>query len=231
MIVSSSVGSIAATQPIGTFRPFVGFPFWFVGGAHNDAFALRDSLRISDSRRIGRCRAARNRCRQRGAITTSIARKRTYKSDTDQDSDPSGPRPFLPREIDGKFGDNLKKALLAFAATQGLNSKGELTGEIWQKLTATNSDPVLTKYTISNDDVGGPFVHSIPTQLEKKKDLPILAYTSPREKLAEKFHMSEELLSALNPKQKFDTANETIIVADVAKNVAPERATRVEVDK
>jgi len=90
---------------------------------------------------------------------------------------------------------------------------------------------VLTKYTISNDDVGGPFVHSIPTKLEKKKDLPVLAYTSPREKLAEKFHMSEELLSALNPKQKFDIANETIIIADVAKNVAPERATRVEVDK
>ena len=61
---------------------------------------------------------------------------------------------FSPGEIDGKFGDNLKKALLAFAATQGLNSKGELTDEIWQKLTATNSDPVLTKYTISNDDVG-----------------------------------------------------------------------------
>jgi len=138
---------------------------------------------------------------------------------------------FSPGEIDGKFGDNLKKALLAFAATQGLNSKGELTDEIWQKLTATNSDPVLTKYTISNDDVGGPFVQSIPTKLEKKKDLPVLAYTSPREKLAEKFHMSEEFLSALNPKQKFDIANETIIVADVAKNVAPERATRVEVDK
>jgi len=138
---------------------------------------------------------------------------------------------FSPGEIDGKFDDNLKKALLAFAATQGLNSKGELTDEIWQKLTATNSDPVLTKYTISNDDVGGPFVQSIPTKLEKKKDLPVLAYTSPREKLAEKFHMSEEFLSALNPKQKFDIANETIIVADVAKNVAPERATRVEVDK
>ena len=50
---------------------------------------------------------------------------------------------FTPGEIDGKFGDNLKKALLAFAATQGLNSKGELTDEIWQKLTSTNSDPVL----------------------------------------------------------------------------------------
>ncbi|MGA9051339.1 MAG: L,D-transpeptidase [Pseudolabrys sp.] len=112
-----------------------------------------------------------------------------------------------------------------------MNSKGELTDEIWQKLTATSSDPVLTKYTLSTDDVGGPFVHSIPSKLEEMKDLPALAYTSPREKLAEKFHMSQELLSALNPKQKFVSANETIIVADVAGNDAPERAARVEVDK
>ena len=89
---------------------------------------------------------------------------------------------FSPGEIDGKFGDNFKKALVAFAAAQGLNSKGELTDEIWQKLTATSPEPVLTKYTISNDDVGGPFVHSIPPKLEKMKDLPVLAYTSPREK-------------------------------------------------
>ena len=138
---------------------------------------------------------------------------------------------FSPGEIDGKFGDNFKKALMAFATAQGLNSNGELTDEIWQKLTATSSDPVLTKYTISDDDVSGPFVHSIPTKLEKMKDLPVLAYTSPREKLAEKFHMSQELLSALNAKQKFDTANETIIVANIAENAAPEKATRVEVDK
>ena len=138
---------------------------------------------------------------------------------------------FSPGEIDGKFGDNFKKALMAFAAARGFNSKGELTDEIWQKLTAVSSEPALTKYTISNDDLGGPFVHSIPTKLEKMKDLPVLAYTSPREKIAEKFHMSPELLSALNPKQKFDTANETIVVANIPENDAPERATRVEVDK
>ena len=138
---------------------------------------------------------------------------------------------FSPGEIDGKFGDNFKKALIAFAAAQGLNSRGELTDQMWQKLTAMSSEPVLTKYTISNDDVRGPFVNSIPTKLEKMKDLPVLAYTNPREKIAEKFHMSQELLSALNPKQKFETANETTVVANVMQNDAPKRAARVEVDK
>lgn len=138
---------------------------------------------------------------------------------------------FSPGEIDGKFGDNFKKALIAFAAAQGLNSRGELTDQMWQKLTATSSEPVLTKYTISNDDVRGPFVNSIPTKLEQMKDLPVLAYTSAREKIAEKFHMSQGLLSALNSKQKFETANETIVVANVVQNDAPKRAARVEVDK
>lgn len=138
---------------------------------------------------------------------------------------------FSPGEIDGKFGDNFKKALIAFAAAQGLNSRGELTDQLWQKLTATSSEPVLTKYTISNDDVRGPFVNSIPTKLEQMKDLPVLAYTSAREKIAEKFHMSQGLLSALNSKQKFETANETIVVANVVQNDASKRAARVEVDK
>ena len=138
---------------------------------------------------------------------------------------------FSPGEIDGKFGDNFKKALIAFAAAQGLNSRGELTDQMWQKLTATSSEPVLTKYTISNDDVRGPFVNGIPTKLEQMKDLPVLAYTSAREKIAEKFHMSQGLLSALNSKQKFETANETIVVANVVQNDASKRAARVEVDK
>ena len=42
---------------------------------------------------------------------------------------------FSPGEIDGEVGDNFKKALAAFAAAQGLHSNGELTAELWEKLT------------------------------------------------------------------------------------------------
>ena len=65
------------------------------------------------------------------------------------------------------------------------------------------------------------------------KNLPKLGFTSPREGLAEKFHMSEQLLAALNPGQRFDRAGESIIVVDTgsAEAGAPSRADRVEVDK
>jgi len=138
---------------------------------------------------------------------------------------------FSPGEIDGKNGDNLKKALTAFAAAQNLEPGDRLTEDLWQKLTATSTEPVLTEYAISDDDLRGPFLDKVPTKLEEMKDLPSLGYKRPREKLAEKFHMSEEVLQALNPKQKFDNAGERIVVARVSATKLPERAARVEIDK
>jgi lipoprotein-anchoring transpeptidase ErfK/SrfK len=58
-----------------------------------------------------------------------------------------------------------------------------------------------------------------------------LSYTSPKEKLAEKFHMSPELISALNPGEKFDVAGRTIAVANIPAKPLPEKVARIEVDK
>jgi lipoprotein-anchoring transpeptidase ErfK/SrfK len=67
--------------------------------------------------------------------------------------------------------------------------------------------------------------------MEDMKDIPKMAYTSPREGLAEKFHMSEELLVALNPGQSFDRVGDTIVVVDPGADQKPGKADRVEVDK
>jgi lipoprotein-anchoring transpeptidase ErfK/SrfK len=138
---------------------------------------------------------------------------------------------FSPGEIDGKAGENFKKAVSAFEANQGLPSTGGLSQEVWQKLTATSSDPVLDKYTLTDEDVRGPFVKDIPEKMEEMKDLPSLGYRSPQEKLAEKFHMSEELLEALNRGEQFDTPGHTVVVASNLTNQIPAKASRVEVDK
>jgi lipoprotein-anchoring transpeptidase ErfK/SrfK len=138
---------------------------------------------------------------------------------------------FSPGEIDGKSGENFSKALTAFADHVGLSSSGQLTEEAWQELASTSADPVLIEYTISDEDVRGPFLQNIPKKLELMKDLPALGYTSAREKIAEKFHMSQDLLQALNPGKQFDTAGHTIVVANVATGDLPAKATRIEVDK
>jgi lipoprotein-anchoring transpeptidase ErfK/SrfK len=138
---------------------------------------------------------------------------------------------FSPGEIDGKLGENAQKALRAFAEAQGLPSDKVLTPEIWTRLTGTSRDAVIADYTISENDVKGPFLKKLPSKMEDMKDLKTLNYTSSRQAIAEKFHMSEGLLGALNPGKKFDRAGETIRVANVANKPAKLAIGRIEVDK
>jgi lipoprotein-anchoring transpeptidase ErfK/SrfK len=138
---------------------------------------------------------------------------------------------FSPGEIDGKLGENVEKALRAFSEGQGLPAGKVLTPEIWNRL-AADQRPVLTEYTLTDRDVKGPFLEKMPAKLEDMKDLKALSYTSVQEALAEKFHMSEALLAALNPDRHLDRAGQKIIVANVRLDDAkPARVARIEVDK
>ncbi|MGY0574112.1 L,D-transpeptidase family protein [Bradyrhizobium sp. RDM12] len=139
---------------------------------------------------------------------------------------------FSPGEIDGKFGENARKALRAYAEARQLPGTDELTDDVWKALKADDR-PLTATYTITDKDVAGPFLRKLPAKMEAMKDIPRLGYTSPREALAEKFHMSEQLLAALNPGRHFDRAGETITVVDTSNggSAAPVKADRVEIDK
>ena len=138
---------------------------------------------------------------------------------------------FSPGEIDAKDGENFKKAIRAFAEANGLPSKAGLTKEIWLKLVQIGSQPAVTEYQITEDDVRGPFLPELPAKMEDMKDLPAVPYTSAAEALAEKFHMSEELLRKLNAESSFDRAGEKIFVPNILTGDAPAAASRVEIVK
>jgi len=138
---------------------------------------------------------------------------------------------FSPGEIDGKLAENTRKALRAFAEARGLTFQNALTRELWDKLAETGQGPLIVQYTISENDVKGPFLAKLPAKMEDMKSLKRLAYTSAREALAEKFHMSEALLSALNPGKKFDRAGDMIFAAGVSNRPTKLTIGRIEVDK
>jgi lipoprotein-anchoring transpeptidase ErfK/SrfK len=138
---------------------------------------------------------------------------------------------FSPGEIDARRGENFDKAVRAFAQAQDQPAGNELTKAVWSKLLEIYSAPAIVEYEITEDDVKGPFVPNLPSQFEELKNLESLSYTSAAEGLAEKFHMSEELLRALNPDKTFDRAGEIILVASVLSGEPAAKVARLEVDK
>ncbi len=137
---------------------------------------------------------------------------------------------FSPGVIDGLDGGNLKNAIAAFQAARGLPVDGAMNDQVWAVL-AKDEQPALTDYTITADDAKGPFLGKIPTDMVEMAKLPALGFTSPSEALAERFHMDEGLLKALNPGADFGQAGTKIVVAALGPDRLAGQVTRIEVDK
>ena len=136
-----------------------------------------------------------------------------------------------PGVIDGRSGSNFNKALGAYEQAHGLPADGVLGDAAWQALTKADVQPAVTDYVITEDDVKGPFVSPLPTDMKAMSALKSLAYAGPLELLAEKFHMDQALLTALNPGADFTRAGTSIVVAAVGPDPLPVEVTRIEVDK
>ena len=77
---------------------------------------------------------------------------------------------FSPGEISGRAGENLNRAIAAFAEAQGKATK-KLDQELWDKLSSMLAAPVVVDYKISEADMRGPFIEKIPDKMEMMQDL------------------------------------------------------------
>ena len=117
-----------------------------------------------------------------------------------------------PGVIDGFPGENLTKAVRTFEGRAGLEADGEIDEAMWDAL-RVDASPVMQTYTITADDVSGRYVEEIPEDFSKLAELAWIGYRGPKEMLAERFHMDEDLLAALNPGADFAKPGTEIIVA------------------
>jgi lipoprotein-anchoring transpeptidase ErfK/SrfK len=131
-------------------------------------------------------------------------------------------------EIDGRYGSNLRGAISDFQAAHGLSPTGTLDAEAWKILNA-DAGPALVAVAVAHEDVAGPFT-PIPEDMMDKAKLPALGYSSPLEGIAEKYHASPVLFQKLNPRARFETAGEEILVPNVLV-APPEKAASVVVSK
>ncbi|MEK5743890.1 MULTISPECIES: L,D-transpeptidase family protein [Acinetobacter] len=127
-----------------------------------------------------------------------------------------------PGAIDGTSGKNTLKAIASFQQMNGIKPTGTLTQETWDALLAKQgSKPAFVEYTITEEDLKGPYAESIPSDYALQAKMKGLYYTRVTEMLGEKFHMDEGFLKKLNPKATFKKAGEKLIVANI-RNEVPE---------
>jgi len=71
-------------------------------------------------------------------------------------------------------------------------------------------EPVLTRYTVTEQDAAGPFV-KIPADMMDRAQLERLGYENVLEALGEKFHASPKLLRELNRGKTFGAGDEIVV--------------------
>jgi lipoprotein-anchoring transpeptidase ErfK/SrfK len=105
--------------------------------------------------------------------------------------------------LNGKAGQNMKKAVYFFQEENGLPSTGALDSATYAKLVEVTGRPAaVVQYTLTSEDIRGPYFW-IPASVYEQADLPCECYASALEMLDERFHTVTDVLRKLNPTVNF----------------------------
>lgn len=112
-------------------------------------------------------------------------------------------------EIDGMAGKNLARAVRGFQLAQGLDGSGTLDAATWEALNRDTA-PVLVEYTLTADDVAGPYAPT-PDTPEGKASMKRIVYQDIGEMLGERFNSKPALIKALNPDARMEAGTVLVV--------------------
>lgn len=140
-------------------------------------------------------------------------------------------RSISPGEIDGIDGENYRKAIAQFRRQESLGEGDELDEPTWRALSGEAAGDIVTEYVLSKEDASTDFPRRIPRDYAKQAEMKRLSYTSAEEMFAERFHMSEKLLRALNPRAGYGKAGERLLVVSIERKPPEAPVERVDAVK
>ncbi len=135
-----------------------------------------------------------------------------------------------PGVIDGYMGGNTLRAIRSYREANGLPAGEALDKALMRSLLDSQGGDVFTSYTITQEDVDGPF-YEVPSGMEQMAEMDRVGWTSPLELLADRFHMDREFLAALNPKADFGGAGTKITVLARGDEKLAGEVARIEIRK
>lgn len=131
-------------------------------------------------------------------------------------------------EIDCVAGRNLARAVRGYQTAQGISPTGKLDAATWAALNR-DAAPVLVEYTLTAEDVAGPYAPT-PERPEDKAKMQRIVYQDLMEMLGERHDSKPALIKVLNPGIEM-VAGAKLVVPHTRPALQLPKAARLVVDK